>query len=59
MYFSVLEPILYKKFPTFYGSVVCNARILTSVDDMVVLIIEDSEATAGVMSDYLKKLNYK
>jgi len=41
------------------GSIMRNTSILTSVDDMVVLIIEDSEATAGVMSDYLKKLNYK
>ena len=33
--------------------------MLTNVDDMDVLIIEDSEATAGVISDYLKQLNYK
>ncbi len=43
----------------FMGSIMRNTSILTSVDDMAVLIIEDSEATAGVMSDYLKKLNYK
>ena len=59
MYFSVLESILYKKFPTCYGSIVCNTSILTSVDDMDVLIIEDSEATASLISDYLKQLNYK
>ena len=34
MYFSVLELILGKKFPTCYGSVVCNTSMLTSVDDM-------------------------
>jgi len=33
--------------------------MLTSVDDMDVLIIEDSEATASLISDYLKQLNYK
>ena len=33
--------------------------MMTSVDDMDVLIIEDSKATAGVISDYLKQLNYK
>jgi len=32
---------------------------LTSVDDTDVLIIEDSKATAGLLSDYLKQLNYK
>ena len=37
----------------------CNTNILTSVDDMAVLIIEDSEATASLLSDYLKQLNYK
>jgi len=58
-YFSVLEPILDKKFPTFYGSIVCNTSLLTSVDDTDVLIIEDSKATAGLLSDYLKQLNYK
>jgi len=50
---------LYKKFPTYYGSIVCNASILTSIDDMDVLIIEDSESTASLLSDYLKQLNYK
>ena len=59
LYFSILEPILDKKFPTHYGSVVCNSSMLTSVDDMDVLIIEDSKATAGVISDYLQLLNYK
>ena len=59
MYFSVLESILYKKFPTYYGSVVGNTSMFTSVDNMDVLIIEDSVATAGVISDYLKLLNYK
>ena len=33
--------------------------MLTSVDDLDVLIIDDSKATAGVISDYLKLLNYK
>ena len=33
--------------------------MLTSVDDMDVLIIEDSVATAGVISDYLRQLDYK
>ena len=33
--------------------------MMISVDDMDVLIIEDSVATAGVISDYLKLLNYK
>jgi len=33
--------------------------MMKSVDDMEVLIIEDSAATAGVISDYLKLLNYK
>ena len=54
-----MDPILCKKFPTCYGSIVCNTSILTSVDDMDILIIEDSEATANLISDYLKKLNYK
>ncbi len=34
VYFSVLELILYKKFPTCYDSVVCNTSMLTSIDDM-------------------------
>ena len=33
--------------------------MMASVDNMDVLIIEDSAATAGVISDYLKQLNYK
>jgi len=33
--------------------------MLRSVDDMDVVIIEDSKATAGVISDYLKLLDYK
>jgi len=33
--------------------------MMASVDDMEVLIIEDSAATAGVISDYLKQLDYK
>ena len=33
--------------------------MLTSVDDIDIIIIEDSKATAGVISDYLKLLNYK
>ena len=33
--------------------------MMTSVDNMEVLIIEDSAATAGVISDYLKQLDYK
>ena len=33
--------------------------MLTSVDDMDIIIIEDSKATAGVISDYLQLLNYK
>ena len=56
---SVLELILYKKFPTHYGSVVRNTSMMKSVENMDVLIIEDSAATAGVISDYLKQLDYK
>jgi len=33
--------------------------MMANVEDMDVLIIEDSKATAGVISDYLKLLNYK
>jgi len=32
--------------------------MFTSADDMDVLIIEDSVATAGVISDYLRQLDY-
>ena len=33
--------------------------MMRSVENMDVLIIEDSVATAGVISDYLKQLDYK
>ncbi len=36
----------------------CNTSMFTSADDMDVLIIEDSVATAGVISDYLRQLDY-
>ncbi len=54
-----MESIWYKKFPTYYGSVVRNASMTTSSENMDVLIIEDSVATASLLSDYLKQLNYK
>ena len=56
---SALELILYKKFPTYYGSVEYNTSMMTSSENMDVLIIEDSVATAGVISDYLRQLDYK
>ncbi len=31
VYFSVLDPILYKKFPTSYDSIVCNTSMMRSV----------------------------
>ena len=36
-----------------------NTSMMRSVENMEVLIIEDSAATAGVISDYLKQLDYK
>jgi len=33
--------------------------MMTNADDMDVLIIEDSKATAGVISDYLRQLDYQ
>ena len=54
-----MELIWYKKFPTYYGSVVRNASMMTSSENMDVLIIEDSKATASLLSDYLRQLDYK
>ena len=57
VYFSALESILYKKFPTCYGTVVCNTSMLTSVDDMDEKIKELEKRLDKIEEDKTKSEN--